>query len=131
MKLILTLPYPPSVNHYKKVGGLVRTKTGKIYQKRVNSKETIGYYYQVYMRVKAAIGLIDAKSFGRATISVEVDVYPPDARKRDLDGILKVLLDSMQHAGVYDDDNQISRLTVQRMGKMDYGQVIVRIMEIV
>jgi crossover junction endodeoxyribonuclease RusA len=122
----LKLPYCPSVNHYKKMGGFSRTKDGKLFQKRVNSKETLQYYYEVWAIVKAQ-GL---PSFHSATIYVEVDVYPPDARKRDIDGILKVLLDAMQNAKVYDDDYQIARLLVTRCEIISKGKLIVRIREI-
>jgi crossover junction endodeoxyribonuclease RusA len=123
--LELTLPYPPSVNHYKTIGRLVRTAGGKMYQQRRNSKETVGYYYEVYSlwHRKGVSGL------GSAIISLQVDVYPPDKRKRDLDGILKVLLDSMQHAKIYDDDCQICRLIVTRKPMIPEGQIVVRIQE--
>ena len=48
----LTLPYPPSVNHYKTVGRLTRTKTSKVYQQRINSSETHSYYHAVWGIVK-------------------------------------------------------------------------------
>jgi len=119
----LMLPYPPSVNHYKEVGRLVRTKNGKIFQQRRNSTQTLQYYCDV-MNLCLKEGV---KSFDSATISVEAYVYPPDKRKRDLDGILKVLLDSLQHARVYKDDHQICRLLVQRCGIIPNGQIFVRI----
>lgn len=119
----IKLPYPPSVNHYKKTGRLITTKRGKIYQQKFNSPETIAYFYQVWMKARKE-GL---KSFQGETISVEVEVYPPDRRKRDLDGILKVLLDAMQKANLYDDDAQIARLLVTRHNIISQGQIIVRI----
>ena len=124
--LELVLPYPPSVNHFKKVGCLTRTKSGKLYQARVNSPETTAYYYRVWHYIRSR-GL---KSFGSATISVEVLVHPPDKRKRDLDGILKVLLDSLQRGGLFDDDAQVARLLVTRCGTMEDGQIIVEVSEI-
>jgi crossover junction endodeoxyribonuclease RusA len=122
----LILPYPPSVNHYKKVGQIVRTKKGKLYQKRYNSPETQAYYYQVWMLVRQE----RLKSFAGATISMQIEVCPPDKRKRDLDGILKVLLDSLQHAGLYDCDSQIARLLVIRKDIIKYGQLIVKVKDI-
>ena len=47
-------------------------------------------------------------------LSVLINAYPPDRRKRDLDNILKSLLDALQHARVYPDDSQIDRLTIIR-----------------
>lgn len=123
----LVLPYPPSVNHYKQPGRLTRTKTGKVYQTRVDTKETKTFYYNVWVKIyqlKVKEGL---KSFHDAMISVEVDVYPPDHRKRDLDGVLKCLLDSLQRANLYNDDAQIDQLMVKRKEIIPGGQVIVRV----
>lgn len=121
----IELPWPPSVNHYKQLGRLVQTKSGKIFQARVNSDVTKKYFLEVLVAIKQR----GVKSFHSSTISVEVYVYPPDKRKRDIDGILKVLLDAMQHAGLYDDDVQIARLYVERRDIIKKGKVIVRISE--
>jgi crossover junction endodeoxyribonuclease RusA len=125
--ITLVLPYCPSVNNYKAVGRIKRTKSGKIYQCRFNTKQTMGYFYEVYLYWHQYMQHNSFPGFADATISVEVDVYPPDKRKRDLDGVVKVLLDSMQHAKIYDDDCQISRLLVTRMAIIDEGKIIVRI----
>lgn len=129
--LSIVLPYPTSVNHYKKIGRLVKTKTGKLYQQRVNTNETKTFYYQVYMLTRSIMP-VEGSIFPRSAIlQLEVDSYPPDKKKRDLDGILKVLLDSLQRAQIYEDDVQIARLIVQRMDIIPYGQVVVRIQEMV
>lgn len=119
----LTLPYPPSVNTYKTIGRTIRTKTGKIYQQKVNSPLTKRFYYEVWMAVRQKTQL----GFGSAPISLDIEVYPPDKRKRDLDNILKVLIDSLQKANVFDDDSQVSRLFVERRSIISQGQIIVRI----
>jgi crossover junction endodeoxyribonuclease RusA len=126
----LTLPYPPSVNHYKTIGRIQRTSKGKLYQTRINSNETKRYYFEVWFLIQHLKAKEGLKSFDDATIAVEVDVYPPDYRKRDVDGILKVLLDSMQRAGLYDDDYQITKLVVERKCIVKGGQIIVRIASI-
>ncbi len=122
-EISIILSYPPNVNHYKRVGRIVTTKTGKLYQQKVNSDKTKYFFWETWMRIQKE-GL---KSFGDATIRVEVDVYPPDKRKRDLDGILKVLLDAMQKGGLYNDDYQIACLLVTRKTIIPQGQLIVRI----
>lgn len=126
----LTLPYPPSVNHYKDVGRIVRTKNGRLYQQRFNSHETKRYIYEVWHLVQQKKAQEGLKSFDDATISLEVYVHPPDARKRDLDGILKVLCDSLQTAGCFNDDYQIALLTVRRCSIIKQGQIIVRIAQL-
>lgn len=126
----LELPFPPSVNHYKKIGRLVRTAKGKLYQKRVNSNQTKQFYIDVFVIVNNLKSKEGVSFFERATISVEIDIYPPDKRKYDIDNSCKVLLDSLQKANVYQDDNQIARLLIQRKEIKKEGKVLVRIFEI-
>lgn len=129
-ELKLTLPWPPSVNNYKHVGALIKTKSGKLYQRRVNTPETTGFYYQCYRLAKKAMTLewspyATSKEF---TFEVSIALYPPDNRRRDIDNVLKVLLDGLVHAHVMKDDSQIERLIVQKMGCIPLGQVIVDIL---
>lgn len=54
----------------------------------------------------------DAALTGR--LGICLDAYPPDKRRRDLDNILKPLLDSLVHAGLIEDDSQFDELHVLR-----------------
>lgn len=130
MEITLTLPYPPSVNNYKKLGRLVKTKSGKTYQQRLNSEETKTFYYQVYMLSKMQVPSEWGKFASSGTISYDlrVTVSPPDKKRRDIDNILKVLLDSLVRAHIINDDSQIHRLYVEKLDTMD-GQVTVIIGE--
>jgi crossover junction endodeoxyribonuclease RusA len=130
MEITLTLPYPPSVNNYKKLGRLVKTKSGKTYQQRLNSDETKTFYYQVYMLSKMQVPSEWGKFASSGTISYDlrVTVSPPDKKRRDIDNILKVLLDSLVRAHIINDDSQIHRLYVEKLDTMD-GQVTVIIGE--
>ena len=47
-------------------------------------------------------------------IAVEIEAFMPDRRKRDLDNILKALLDALTHAGVWADDSQIVDLRIRK-----------------
>lgn len=47
---------------------------------------------------------------------MEVLAFMPDAKRRDLDNLLKAPLDAMQHAGIYLDDSQIRRLLIEHAG---------------
>ena len=131
MELKLTLPWPPTVNNYKTVGALTKTKTGKMYQRRVNSRETTAFYYQVYMRAKRGMPLEWLKYADSDVICYElrVNLYPPDNRRRDIDNVLKALLDSLVHAHVIKDDSQICRLIAEKMCNIEQGQVIVTLKE--
>lgn len=61
-------------------------------------------------------------------LSMLIDAYPPDKRRRDLDNIFKSCLDSLQHAGVYPDDSQIDDLRITRNASRA-GKIIVQISE--
>ncbi|MFK8827299.1 RusA family crossover junction endodeoxyribonuclease, partial [Citrobacter freundii] len=45
--------------------------------------------------------------------AVEIILYPPDARRRDIDNYNKALFDALTHAGVWEDDSQIKRMLVE------------------
>ena len=45
-------------------------------------------------------------------VKVEIQAFRPDRRRRDLDNLLKALLDSMTYAGVMQDDALIEDLRV-------------------
>jgi crossover junction endodeoxyribonuclease RusA len=113
--LHLTLPWPPSVNHYWRHVGhkILISKIGREYRAGV---------------VAALFGHGVQPIDGR--LAVVVEAYPPDNRRRDLDNIQKALLDSMQHGGAYADDSQIDRIEVIRCEVVSGGKVDVRISQI-
>lgn len=132
MILELNLPWPPSVNHYKKVGRIVKTKTGKLYQQRVNTNDTKKFYFDVYMLFKQMMPQEWAKLAQDETISFDLRVclYPPNSSRYDIDNQLKVLLDSLTRAKVIKDDSQITRLYVQKCHIIEHGKVVVRLEDI-
>lgn len=96
----LKLPFPPSVNHYwRHVGGRVLvSREGREYRVKVKQ----------LLRRKA----IETLS---GDLIVDIKLTPPDRRRRDVDNSLKALLDAMQYGGVYFDDSQIVRLTIEKV----------------
>lgn len=126
----LELPYPPSLNHFKKVGRIIRTKRGKTYQQRIDTPETKAFYLRVWQTVVAMRSHKAVRFDDRAILEVTLWLHPPDKRKRDVDNPCKVILDSLQKAGVYSDDFQIARLIVERKDIISKGKVIVRIEEL-
>jgi crossover junction endodeoxyribonuclease RusA len=49
-----------------------------------------------------------------ARLAVVLTVFPPDARRRDLDNLLKATLDALTAAGIWADDALIDDLRIQR-----------------
>lgn len=110
----LELPYPPSVNHYyRRVGPrTLISREGRRFRQRVLS-------------VLAAYAL---RPFA-GPLAVQVEIYPPDRRRRDIDNVQKSLFDALQHGGVYRDDSQVVRLVIEKCDCVPGGRTIVRIEE--
>jgi len=124
MGLQIGLPWPPTVNTYWRsivVKGRPRvliSKEGRAYREKVKNL--------------LAGEIKDDGYFDGERLKVHIAAMPPDRRSRDLDNILKSLLDSMQHAGVFRDDSQIDYLAVERhsVALLRKGGVIVTVEEI-
>ena len=101
--IILDLPYPPTINHY-----YGRTRSGRVFIKAGGK----AYRSQV-------IALLSNYKGITGKVSMSVDIYPPDRRKRDVDNILKALCDALTHAGIYEDDSQIYKLLITKHEKSD------------
>lgn len=96
------LPFPPMMNHYYRTAVVARhaqtyiSKDGKAYR-----DEVIAAWRKVGVTFE-----------GR--LAVRVEAVFPNAMRRDLDGILKALLDSLEHAGAYANDSQVKLLIVEQ-----------------
>lgn len=101
--LVMTLPWPPTVNTYYRhvvIGRAPRTlisEAGRRYREVVKA--------QVAGQVENAL---------EGDLEVFVEAWFPDRRRRDLDNLLKSLLDSLTHAGVWQDDSQIIDLRIRK-----------------
>ena len=112
----LCLPWPPSVNHY-----YVRTRRGMAISKA-------GREYRAIVAARVLEGRCDCGLAG--DLAIEIDAYPPDRRRRDLDNINKAMWDAIQHAGVYADDSQIKEMRARMLSPIPGGKVDVRLYEI-
>lgn len=63
-------------------------------------------------------------------ISISIQAYPPDKRIRDLDNLLKVLIDSLKDANLFLDDSQIDKIFIERMSIFKKGKLDIKIEEI-
>lgn len=119
-EIILTLPYPPTVNHaYKTV-----RRNGKPTVLKTADTEAFQW------RVRAIVAKQGAQQHLYGRLSVKYTVCPPDRRKRDIANVEKVLSDALQYAGVYHDDSQIDELLIVRAPVMPDGCIVASIREI-
>ena len=110
--LHLTLPYPPTVNHYWRTTVI---RKGRRHLPHVYISEDGDRYRR---RVAAILRGVPNLS---GPVQVAIAVFPPDKRQRDLDNLLKCLLDSLTKAGLWNDDSQVSSLTITRMARSIRG----------
>lgn len=110
----LSLPYPPTVNHYYRHVGYktLISEAGREYRK------TIAKLVLTADRSKLPLA---------GDLEMTIEVYPPDKRRRDLDNILKSLFDALEKARVYNNDSQIAKLHVIRCNVVTNGLVQVKI----
>ncbi|MCO8122541.1 RusA family crossover junction endodeoxyribonuclease [Stieleria sp. TO1_6] len=98
--LKLKLPYPPSINHYwRHVGPRVLiSRKGRDYRTAVGA----------YLKNKNVEPL-------EGPLVVDIELHLPDRRKRDIDNVLKAVLDALQWGGAFLDDSQIVRLAIEKI----------------
>ena len=88
---------PPSINHYWLTAG----------KRRYISKE--GLYFRQLIHQSAKNQRIEGR------LQLYIELTASNKRKWDCDNRVKAVQDALQHAGVFDDDEQIDRLVVYRM----------------
>jgi crossover junction endodeoxyribonuclease RusA len=111
--LNLTLPFPPSMNHY-----WIVLRHGRLAGQPIISGAGKRYRADIMQSVKIPPGWDNAARFG-----VSITLYPPTRAKRDLDNYLKPLLDSLQHARVFLNDEQVDDLRICRAHVVDDGML--------
>lgn len=111
---VIRLPFPPTANTYwRRVGASVLiSREGRKYRLAVEA---------AFRQQFTTTGPTDER------LSVSILAVMPDARRRDLDNLLKATLDALTAAGVWGDDSQIDRLEVVRGSVKAPGHLEVRI----
>jgi crossover junction endodeoxyribonuclease RusA len=101
-RIYLTLPFPPSVNNLTIVchGRKILSKRGREYKKLASYE--IGKQLSDY-RLKNNLKYSEIIIEGH--FGYRVDFIPPDKRRRDLDNLLKALLDALVENHVVADDS--------------------------
>lgn len=98
--LAFTLPYPPSVNHYwRHVGNRVLvSRQGRDYRRNTEDRAlTLPPDMRRWLPMTGPV-------------RVTLVLCAPDRRKRDLDNVIKAVLDGLQYGGVLADDAQVRAL---------------------
>ena len=111
----LELPFPPSVNHY---------------YRRVGPRTLISREGRRFRETVCALLAAAGVRPHTGPIRVEIEVYPPDRRRRDIDNVQKALFDALEHGGAYRDDSQIVKLAIEKRECTSVGRTIVRIWKV-
>lgn len=93
------LPFPPSLNHY---------------YRHVATRTLISQEGRRYRKTVCALLTAAGVEPIEGSLVADITVCPPDRRRRDIDNLLKCLLDALQHGGAYADDGRIDELTIRR-----------------
>ena len=100
------LPWPPTINHAYHLrgrgGGLALTAASRAFRKEV------GVLMHKYVPKRGPLYPLSVRLF------LEIYLHAPDRRIYDLDNRLKAVQDALQHAGMYEADSQIDKLSVTR-----------------
>ena len=110
--ITLTLPYPPSVNNYYLASG----------HRRYISKRGMVFKAAVAQACK------DLQGFGGRPVELSIALHPRDQRLMDIDNCGKALCDSLQ-GYLYDNDQQVWKLTIERAEKIKGGGCVVTVKE--
>lgn len=118
MKLVL--PFPPSVNTYWRA-----PNKGPLKGRHLISAKGRAYQSAACSAIVDQLRRLPKPS--TAPAAVEIILFPPDARCRDIDNYNKALFDALTHAGVWEDDSQVKRMLVERRPQILGGKVEISI----
>ena len=115
MSIVLTLPWPPSTNTYYRRGKYATYLSPKGREFKAAVADLIS---------SLAVGIGEPL---KTRLSVYIGLSAPSKRTLDIDNRAKAILDSLQDAGVIEDDSQIDHLTLIRMpvSKGGYASVVI------
>ena len=117
MSVVVTMPWPPSVNRYWRhitrgalAGRVLISREGRVFRESVRAAV-----------LQARVPRVEGR------LRVRVIAYPPDRRARDLDNLLKAPLDALQHCGIIADDSAIDALVIERAHVIPDGALTVSV----
>lgn len=113
------IPYPPTINKYWHSRDIKDPYTGEI-KKIVGKRPEVKKYMQdvayllMHQKIHALIG---------SKFKLEIFIYPPDKKVRDIDNLLKAILDAFQNAKIIENDFYIDTLYVERREVRKWGEI--------
>ena len=111
----LDLPYPPSINNYWIASGHRRfiSKRGQEFRQAV-------WIECLQRRVP---------KLGSQSLMVHIVLQPRNKKLMDIDNCAKAILDSLEHAGIFDSDVQVQKLLIERGEQVKGGgcQVMIEV----
>lgn len=113
MQVTLALPWPPSVNHYyRHVGPRVFiSKDGRRFREAVKA-----------VARRAGCPRLEGP------VTMKGRFHPPDRRRRDLDNVGgKAFIDALQCAGLFTDDCQIKRISLEMLEPVENGLCVIEL----
>lgn len=111
--LTLYLNWPPTVNNYYS-----HTRNGVFISAKGRK-----YKHSVELDIQEQAPDV----FLSESVLMEVHMFPPDRRRRDLDNHMKALQDSLVKAGLLEDDSLIDQLFIYRGEVVKGGLIVVEI----
>jgi len=118
----LQLPWPPTMNTYWR--SVPKKRGRKVIVQVLISAAGRAYRVKVAQQVLAQIG---KASHLDGRLAIDITALPPDRRVRDLDNLFKGTLDALTKAGVWTDDGNLDRITIERGPIQKGGALLVRI----
>ena len=115
MNIELYLPFPPSINNY-----YVKTSRGQFISAKGKKfrNEVIEDIIQQAPNLQIS-----------GKVLVEMVLFPPDNRRRDMDNYSKAMLDALTKSGIWEDDVQADQLFTYRGVSVVGGKTLLRITE--
>lgn len=111
------LPFPPSVNTYwRNIGRTILSAPARKYHSDVISR----IFWQT--RTMAARPRLITWP-----VAVKATLHPPNRHRRDLDNLIKAILDSLTRAGVWKDDSLVHELHLAWGEIVKGGKAIIQI----
>ena len=114
----IELPYPPTLNSCYPTN-----RSGR----RTLSTKGREFRVEVQARILEQHGIINTL---KGLIKVTLMLVPPDKRRRDLDNVIKPVLDGLVHAGVMEDDVQVKAIYAEMAEPRKSGSCTVLIEEL-